>query len=159
MGGVESRRSRGRLARAGHSGRHDLAFTGLVSLFENHELANGNPSYGFYKQVAQIAAREHLNVGYADYWDAAPIMWSTHFKVRAYPVQDCAPNLCWSYLHMITSWYTTPRPGQRSFLIADPSQPVSAAPTPNLGKPSAVHQIGTLTMYVYLYDIASRMIP
>ncbi len=136
-----------------------FAFTGLVSLFENQELASGNPNYGLYKQVAQIAAREHLSVGYADYWDAAPIMWSTHFKVRAYPVQDCAPNMCWSYLHMITSWYTTPRPGQRSFLIADPAQPVSAAPTPNLGKPSAVHQIGTLTMYVYPYDIASRMIP
>lgn len=137
-----------------------FALTGLLSLLDNQELATGNTSYSLYNQVAQIVKREHLTVGYADYWDAAPIMWSSHFRVRAYPVQDCAPNLCWSYLHMITSWYTTPRPpGTRSFLIADPTQPVPAAPTPNLGKPSAVHQIGALTMYVYPYDIATRMIP
>ena len=105
-----------------------------------------------------MAADEHLTVGYADYWDAAPIIWSTHFHLRAYPVQDCAPNLCWSSLHMITSWYA-PRPDKRTFLLTNSAEPIPAAPMPNLGKASAVHQIGTITMYVYAYDIASRMMP
>jgi hypothetical protein len=135
-----------------------FALSGLVSLLNNEELESGNPSYSLYNQVAQVAASEHLTVGYADYWDAAPIIWSTHFHLRAYPVQDCAPNLCWSALHMITSWYT-PRPAQRTFLLANSAEPIPAAPMPNLGKPSIVHQIGTITMYVYPYDIASRMAP
>jgi hypothetical protein len=136
-----------------------FALSGLVSLLENEELAPGPTSYSLIHQVERYLDSKSLTLGYANYWDGAPIMWSSHFHIRAYPVQDCAPNLCWSYLHMITSWYTTPRPRQRSFLISDATQAVSSAPTPNLGKPTAVQQIGPLTIYVYPYDIASRMIP
>jgi hypothetical protein len=151
--------ARGRVARIAITvGATVFALSGLVSLLNNEELASGNPSYSLYNQVAQVAADEHLTVGYADYWDAAPIVWSTHFHLRAYPVQDCAPNLCWSPLHMITSWYT-PRPGRHTFLLANSAEPIPAAPMPNLGKASATYQIGTITMYVYPYDIASRMMP
>jgi hypothetical protein len=136
-----------------------FAFTGLVSLVENQELASGNSSYSLYHQVERYLDSRHLSLGYANYWDGAPIMWDTKMRIRAYPVQDCAPNLCWSYLHMITSWYTTPRPRQSTFLISDAAQSISSAPTPNLGNASAVQQIGPLTVYVYPYDIASRMTP
>jgi hypothetical protein len=135
-----------------------FALRGLVSLLKGQEIAPAAGSYKLYEQVVQVAKREHLTVGYADYWDAAPIMWTTHFGVRAYPVQDCAPNICWSYLHEMTSWYT-PRPGVRTFLISDPSQPIPAAPLPILGKAIATHQIGGMTMYVYPYDIASHFQP
>jgi hypothetical protein len=135
-----------------------FALSGLVSLVKNEEIASAPGSYQLYEQVVRIAKREHLTVGYADYWDAAPIMWTTHFGVRAYPVQDCAPNLCWSYLHEMTSWYT-PRPGTRTFLISNPAQPIPAAPLPVLGNAIATHQIGPMTMYVYSYDIASHFKP
>jgi hypothetical protein len=136
-----------------------FALSGLVSLLEDEELATGPTSYSLMHQVERYLDSRGLTVGYANYWDGAPLMWSSHFHIRAYPVQDCAPNLCWSYLHMITSWYTTPRPHQRSFLISDADQAVSSAPTPNLGNASATQQIGPLTIYVFPYDIASRMIP
>jgi hypothetical protein len=152
--------SRGTVARvAVTAGVTIFALSGLVSLFKNEELASGSASYSLYHQVERYLDSRGLDVGYSNYWDAAPIMWSSHFHIKAYPVQDCAPNLCWSYLHMITSWYTTPRPGQRSFLISDATQVISSAPTPNLGKPTAIQQIGPLTVYVYPYDIASRMVP
>lgn len=136
-----------------------FALSGLVSLFTNEELSSGSASYSLYHQVEHYLDSQHLTMGYADYWDGAPIMWDTHFHIKAYPVQDCAPNLCWSYLHMITSWYTTPHPRQRTFLIADAAQPVPAAPTANLGEATTVQQIGPVTVYVYPYDIASRMMP
>lgn len=152
--------TRGMLARiAITAGATVFALTGLVSLLENQELASGSSSYSLYHQVERYLDSKHLSLGYANYWDGAPIMWGTKMRIRAYPVQDCAPNLCWSYLHMITSWYTTPRPAQRTFLISDSAQPISSAPTPNLGKASAVQQIGPLTVYVYPYDIATRMVP
>jgi hypothetical protein len=135
-----------------------FALSGLVSLFENEELATGSASYGLYHQVERYLDSKHLSLGYANYWDGAPIVWDTKMRIRAYPVQDCGPNLCWSYLHMITSWYA-PRPRQPTFLISDATQPVSSAPTPNLGKANAIQQIGPLTVYVYRYDIASRMMP
>jgi hypothetical protein len=141
------------------AGAATFALSGLFSLLDNQELASGAPSYSLYNQLDHYLDREHLTVGYADYWDAAPIMWSTRFHIKAYPVQDCAPNLCWSSLHMITSWYTTPRPGVRTFLISDPSQPISSAPTATLGKPSSAQQVGVLTVYVYPYDIATHMKP
>jgi hypothetical protein len=136
-----------------------FALSGLVSLIKNEELATSAISYGLYHQVEHYLDSKHLSLGYSDYWDGAPIMWDTKMRIRAYPVQDCAPNLCWSYLHMITSWYTTPRPHRSTFLITDAAQPIPAAPTANLGKPSAVQQIGPFTVYAYSYDIASRMMP
>lgn len=154
--------SRHALARAAIvAGALVFSLSGLSSLLQGEEIASASASgsYRSYNQIARLAAREGLTVGYTDYWDAAPLMWSTHFRLRVYPVQDCAPNLCWSYLHMITSWYT-PRPHTRTFLISNSSQPHPGAdPMPNLGRPSATYQVGTLTMYVYPYDIASRMVP
>jgi hypothetical protein len=59
-------------------------------------------------------------------------------------------------LHLITSWYR-PRPGAKTFLLSDPAYPATpSAPTPDLGPPIAIHQIGRVTMYVYPYDIAAR---
>jgi hypothetical protein len=136
-----------------------FALSGLVSLFKNEELATSSISYSLYHQVEHYLDSKHLALGYADYWDGAPIMWDTKMRIRAYPVQDCAPNMCWSYLHMITSWYTTPRSHQPTFLINDAAQPSPAAPTATLGNASSVQQIGPFTVYVYPYDIASRMMP
>jgi hypothetical protein len=136
-----------------------FAFTGLVSLLQNQAIPAATDSFqNTYAQVERIAAREHLTVGYADYWDATPLTWITHFRVKAYPVQNCGTNLCVFDLHIITSWYI-PRANQRTFLITNTAQPIPATPSPILGKPSATYQIGTLTMYVYPYDIASRLLP
>jgi hypothetical protein len=138
-----------------------LTFTGTVTLAQTGYGSAG--TYALYDQVADIARTEHLAIGYADYWDAAPLTWSTRFRLRVYPVQNCIPSsgptLCWSSLHMISSWYV-PRPRTRTFLITDSAQPSPpASAQANLGKPVAEYRIGVLTMYVYSYDIASKMIP
>ena len=137
-----------------------FAFTGLVTLLQGTVAGNpGNfPSDNVSAQVARIARREHLTIGYAGYWDAAPITWATHFAVKVYPVNVCGAQLCRFDIHYISSWYT-PQPGLRTFLISDPTQPIAAPPVAALGKPSAVYQIAELTMYVYPYDIASRLQP
>ncbi|MGA2165441.1 MAG: hypothetical protein ABSH36_13365 [Solirubrobacteraceae bacterium] len=137
-----------------------FAFTGLVQLLQGQATANISnfPTDTVSAEVARIARREHATIGYAGYWDAAPITWSTHFGVKVYPVQACGPALCPVSLHYITSWYI-PRRGQRSFLISDPTQPGSTLSVPSLGSPTAVYHVGALTMSVYSYDIASHMVP
>jgi hypothetical protein len=139
-----------------------FALTGVVSLWQGHATTNtGNFPTGYTDGlVAKIAKREHLTVGYAGYWDAAPITWGTHMGVKVYPVSVCDGEkyLCPFDLHYITSWYV-PRANERTFLISDPTQPVAAPAVPSLGTPSAVYHIAELTMYVYPYDIASRLAP
>ncbi|HEY1592396.1 MAG TPA: hypothetical protein VGF81_11430 [Solirubrobacteraceae bacterium] len=51
------------------------------------------------------------------------------------------------------------RPGAGSFLLTDRRLRLAPAPVPGLGRPAAVYHVGQLTMYVYRYDIASRLSP
>jgi hypothetical protein len=135
-----------------------FALTGLITLAQGTVAGNPGklPSDSVSAQVAQIARREHLTIGYAGYWDAAPITWATHLAVKVYPVSACGAQLCPFYIHYISSWYT-PRLGDRTFLISDPTQPVAAPPVAGLGPPSAIYHVDELTMYVYPYDIAARL--
>ena len=110
------------------------------------------------KQIERIAARDHLTVGYAGYWDASPVTWATGFRTQVYPVSVCdqRQHLCRFDLHFISSWYS-PRPHTGSFLLTDPSlQNVWIRP-PDLGRPAAVYRIGRLTMYTYPYDLAAKI--
>jgi hypothetical protein len=109
--------------------------------------------------LVRFARAEHVDYGYAGYWDAADLTWISGFKIKVYPVGQCArPTLviCPFYIG-ISSWYL-PRPRTRSMLIVDHKiqLPVVSAPDPALGPPTATATIGALTAYVYPYDIAAR---
>jgi hypothetical protein len=135
------------------------AFTGWLALAQQRIVPPATPSDQLAGAVASIARQEHLSYGYAGYWDAAPLTWASHLRVKVFPVDDCDGNqhLCAFELHQITSWYS-PRRATRTFLLSDPAYPaVPSAPTPDLGTPVAIHQIGTVTMYVYSYDIAAHL--
>jgi hypothetical protein len=111
------------------------------------------------EQVAQIAARHHLGVGYAGYWEASPITWASGFRAQVYPVSVCngGANLCRFDLHFISSWYE-PRAHSHSFLLVDDLTNESInAPTPDLGRPIAVYRVGQLAIYAYGYDIATKV--
>ena len=116
------------------------------------------PEANIAEQVATLAARDRLSRGYAGYWDAATITWAAHLRVDVYPVYTCPPGLCEFDLHTIASWYR-PHPGQRTFLLTDSVQPFLGEPPATLGQPIARYPIGQVTMYVYPYDIASRIAP
>ena len=141
-----------------------FALGGIVSLADgatSHGRAFHPPPVGTgeAQRIAQIAARHHLSVGYAGYWEAAPVTWATAFRVHVYPVSVCnvGANLCRFDLHFISSWYE-PRRHTRSFLLVDDrtSQSVTR-PTPDLGRPAAVYRLGAITMYAYDYDLAAKM--
>jgi hypothetical protein len=55
------------------------------------------------------------------------------------------------------SWYL-PTP-QRSFLLVDPSAAFVVALPRGLGTPIASYALGSIAMYVYSYNIASRLGP
>lgn len=137
-----------------------FALSGVISMGNGTVTRNteGFPTTAAADQIARIAATNHLRIGYAGYWDSAPITWSTGIRVQVNPVSVCDQNahLCRFDLHVISSWYT-PRPGARSFLLTDPSLSNLSSPTPDLGPPTATYRIGKITMYVYPYDLASKI--
>jgi hypothetical protein len=110
-------------------------------------------------RIAALAARHHLSFGYAGYWNAAPITWASNFRIQVYPVAVCdqGAHLCRFDLHFISSWYA-PRRAAGSFLLTDAALANVPRPTPDLGRPTAVYPLGTITMYVYPYDLATKIV-
>jgi hypothetical protein len=138
-----------------------FALSGVIAMAKGTVTNNTNrfPTAAVADQVWRLAVANHLQFGYSGYWDAAPITWASRFRVRVYPVSVCVNNthLCPFDLHTISSWYT-PQPGVRSFLLTDSAMPLVPSPTPDLGRPDAVYHIGNLTMYIYPYDLATKIV-
>jgi hypothetical protein len=112
-------------------------------------------------QLERIVASHHLDHGYAGYWDATPITLESDFKVRAYPIEPCgAVGYCPFHLHVIESWYS-PKGGVRTFyVVGDQSlMPPLAPPPPVWGRPTKTFRVGHLTVFLFDYDIASRLMP
>jgi hypothetical protein len=112
-------------------------------------------------QIVEIAAKEGAPVGYADYWDASSLTWSTHGKVRVQPVAQCelprSRALCPYWFNNASDWY---RAGPtKSFVLRNASADyMRGDPPSSLGPPSAEYHLNDLiTMFVYPYDIASRL--
>jgi hypothetical protein len=105
--------------------------------------------------ITTFVQSEGLKVGYAAYWVAAPLTWESKLGSHVYPVITCpaAAGLCTYPWHEISSWYT-PRPNTGSFLVVDPRYgPVDF----KLGDPKGIVTLGDYKVYLYPYDIASKL--
>jgi hypothetical protein len=119
------------------------------------------PSADEVARLERIASVNHLDHGYAGYWDAAPITLESDFKLRAYPLEPCgATGYCPFHLHVIESWYR-PKPGARTFYVVGDQTllPALGPPPGSWGHPAKTIRIGHLTVYVFDYDIATRLEP
>jgi len=109
--------------------------------------------------IDSFAHRYHATSGYAIYWDAVTITWHTNFAVKLYPVKRCGRyegRYCPLYhADSFTAAYI-PRRHLRTLFIFDGR--FGYAPVASLGSPTASEQVGRLTLYVYPYDIANRLL-
>jgi hypothetical protein len=105
-----------------------------------------------------------LKYGYGGYFTSHQLTLMSDLRVYTYPVIACrtpaSDIICPLFVNVRTAWYV-PRPGVRSFLLQDSSVPESISPGPSksLGRPSEVRTFGTMTVYLFDYDIASRFSP
>jgi hypothetical protein len=135
----------------------------VVGVASWYVIGTATPLAGDAATIVNLARADHATYGYAGYWDASSLTWETREGVEVRPLLQCTnPNptgasVCPFLLMRTASWY---RPvHRRTFLIVDPDNAfVTKLPT-HLGRPVAVHHIGELIMYVYAYDIASRLGP
>jgi hypothetical protein len=142
-----------------------VILSAAVSLFQR-QIQSGAyaPAGAPLKQLARFAAQEHLTTGYAGYWDASPLSWELHNQVNIYPVIICGSSLCPFPYHKINTWYV-PRPLTRSFLIVDSRLlrlgaygAISSVPA-SWGPPQQVAHFGPLTVFVYPYNLATKLLP
>jgi hypothetical protein len=85
-------------------------------------------------------------------------------RVTVYPVITCGSRLCPFPYHKINTWYL-PRPLARSFFVVDARLlrlraygALSGAPAA-WGQPSQIAHLGPLTVYVYPYNLAAKLLP
>ncbi len=146
-----------------------LAGVALFGVLNIHaELASGvtpagvGPNQAVAGAIERFATAHGARVGYAGYWDAAPVTWESHLGVQLYPIEGCATpaGACPFYGIEISSWYT-PRASTRTFLLTDtrPGVPGEIASAPaGFGRPIAQASVGEgLTVYVYDHDLAADL--
>jgi hypothetical protein len=111
-------------------------------------------------RIVETARTENALYGYADYWDASSLTWKSGLAVRVQPVSQCYPperTLCAYTFNVNSDWFAANSP--KSFVLRNTgSLALTEEPPEDLGPPSSVHRIDdAFTMYVYPYDIASRL--
>jgi hypothetical protein len=109
-------------------------------------------------QVVKLARANHATAGYAGYWDASSLTWMSHERVTSRPVFPCqnpgGANICIFPQETVASWYV---PQQRhTFLLVEAKE---LLPPEGLGPPLKTYEFGPEVMYIYPYDIASRIGP
>jgi hypothetical protein len=126
------------------------------------DYAAGDPAAPRGREVSQLkdfVIANHLDHGYAGYWDSAAITNETDYRVRTYPVEVCGPSRdgrCQFPFHTIDTWYA-PKQGVSTFYISsDSGLPEGVGPPPSRwGAPWKVAHFGHLMIYAYRFDLAS----
>jgi hypothetical protein len=111
--------------------------------------------------VIEIAEANHVTVGYGGYAEAAPLTWNSHGRVTVRPLMECpnpgGPGICPFYIMRVPAWYVPQN--RHSFLLIDREEAWVHTLPEGLGKPLAAYSFGPMSMYIYPYDIASRLGP
>ena len=125
------------------------------------EMPKGYQTAGTARAVAAFAKQEHVAVGYGDYWNSIDLMWESDFKVDVYPIQRCNTDrrmLCTFSEISISSWDKS-HGNVRSMLVVNPKAHMVRKEAAEFGAPIASTRAGGLILYVYPYDIATKLLP
>lgn len=123
------------------------------------QMAKGYETAGTARAVAAFAQQQHVAVGYAYYWNSIDLMWESDFKVKVYPVQRCKTDhrsLC-TFREISMSNWDTPHGNVRSMLVVNPRARQVRRVEKAFGPPIASARAGNLLLYVYPYDIATKL--
>jgi hypothetical protein len=111
--------------------------------------------------IVKAARANGATYGYGGYSEGSNLTWLNHEHVVSRPVMECSnpagAGICPFYIESVPSWYVPQQ--RRTFLVVN-SQELWVKTLPSgLGKPIATYSFGTISLYIYPYDIASRLGP
>ena len=137
-----------------------------VSGIASGELADIREASPLARQAPRIEAwlTEHrTRTGYGGYWSALALTSQTRLVVRA--VEQCGtdrtPTLCPRRINTRRGWYRPTR-AARTFILVDTRRreeptPAIIANAPDLGAPSETGEFNGFTVFVYDYDVGTRI--
>jgi hypothetical protein len=132
----------------------------LVGLSSDY-VGSGEPLARSASTVAKIAVANHVTVGYGGYGVGSSMTWNTDGRVTVRPLMECVnpqgANICPFYVSSVPSWYVPQR--RHTFLLIDSGELWVGSLPGGLGKPLAAYAFGPMRMYIFPYDIASRLGP
>lgn len=132
----------------------------LIRLTGNY-LNFGGVSASTASAIVKAAEANGATSGYGGYGEGSNLTWNTDWRVTSRPLMECQSptgvNLCPFYMESIPSWYV-PRQ-RRTFLLVNREELWVHKLPSGLGKPIASYTFGAVSMYIYPYDIASRIGP
>ncbi|MGA9858229.1 MAG: hypothetical protein WBQ18_10240, partial [Solirubrobacteraceae bacterium] len=104
--------------------------------------------------IERLTRSLHLTVGYAGYWDAASLTWSSDGRLDVYPVMDIGGVTERARLARADAWYA-PRAATPSYLVLAPHDGnLPDRLPPQLPRPQRLIRLGSVTVAVWRYDIA-----
>ncbi len=111
--------------------------------------------------VTRLAEANHVSYGYGGYFLGSSLTWNTHGRVTVRPLIECESptgvDICPFYEARVPSWYVPKH--RHTFLLIDQKESFLRALPQGLGRPLKAYAFGSMSMYIYPYDIASRLGP
>jgi hypothetical protein len=104
--------------------------------------------------IERLTRSLDLTVGYAGYWDAASLTWSSDGRLHVYPLMDIGGVPKPARLARADGWYA-PRAATPSYLVLAPHDGnLPDRLPPQLPHPQRLARLGSVTVAVWPYDIA-----
>jgi hypothetical protein len=106
----------------------------------------------------EAAVQSHkLGIGYASYWEAAPLDWFSHERLRVYPIERLEGKTQPMTGPSLGAWYR-PHPHTPSYLLLAPDDNLLPDHVPpDLPPPQHLIKVGKYTLATYSYDIAAYL--
>jgi hypothetical protein len=140
---------------AGASVFFAASFVGLTGDYVNASAATARNA----KNIMRIAEANHVQAGYSNWGDASSLTWGTHNRLVVRPLSECpnpaGVNLCPGFQAYVPSWYIPQR--RHTFLLVEANGIEIRSLPEGLGPPLARYSFESIQMYIYPYDIASRL--
>jgi hypothetical protein len=105
-------------------------------------------------RIETLVHHDHLRVGYAGYWNAASLSWSSDGQLHVYPLLGNDVHAAPMYLERVAAWYR-PRPHTPTYLILSPNDFLPDRLPSSLPRPAHTVHLGNITVDIWPYDIAA----
>jgi hypothetical protein len=110
-------------------------------------------------QIVSALVQEHVQYGYASYWDALPLTLYSRGSLQIAAVSQCElplGTLCAFRINSAASWYRT-HPGSPSFVIVDPETLFVTVSPPGSGPWRETIPFGPIKLYISPDDISAQI--
>jgi hypothetical protein len=150
---------RGRASRLIALGASILITASIWALFADIPYGSEAPAVRQMDRIVTLVRSRHLGVGYAGYWEAAPLDWISHGRLRVYPLTELYGPTQPMDLARVAAWYR-PHANTPSYLLLTRGDDTFADAIPrDFPKPRYEIRVGQVTLAVYPYDIAAYIHP